>query len=303
MNAGPDLRALMRIRSLELRARVIVEGFWKGMHRSPLHGFSVEFTEYRPYTPGDDPRALDWRLYARTDRFYLKKYEDETNLRCTIVADQSKSMDFGTAGYTKAQYAATLAATLAYFLFGQGDAVGLIAFDEGVDAVVPARNRPGHLRHLMRILDRPGRGRATDLLAPLRRCAELLRRRGLVALVSDLLAPAQELASHLGYLRAAGHDVVLFEVEDPAERDLGPDAPAVFEDAESGLGLYVDPRAAREGYRRRREAHLAAVAASCRDLGIERHRVSTDRPLEGVLLDFLGGRMRRGARVRRRTRA
>src|SRR3954451_5082994 len=143
-----DPAALMAIRNLELRARTVVEGFWHGIHRSPYHGFSVEFTEYRPYTPGDDLRYLDWRLLARTDRYFIKKYEDETNLRCHLLSDQSRSMEFGTRGYTKSVYASTLAATFAYFLHLQGDAVGLLTFDEKVREYLPARHRPGHLRHL-----------------------------------------------------------------------------------------------------------------------------------------------------------
>src|SRR5476651_1587956 len=127
-----DPQALMSIRSLELRARAVVEGFWSGLHRSPYHGFSVEFTEYRQYTPGDDPRYLDWRVFARSDRYFIKKYEDETNLRCHLLADQSRSMDYGMRGYTKAKYAATLAATLGHFLDLQGDAVGLLTFDSEV---------------------------------------------------------------------------------------------------------------------------------------------------------------------------
>src|SRR5215471_18855514 len=133
--AGPnflDPAALMSIRNLELRARTVVEGFWHGLHRSPYHGFSVEFTEYRPYTPGDDPRYLDWRVLARSDRYYLKRFEDETNLRCHLILDQSRSMTYGSLNYTKAEYAATLAATLAYFLHWQGDAVGLLTFDENI---------------------------------------------------------------------------------------------------------------------------------------------------------------------------
>src|SRR5271157_4444227 len=136
-------RALMSIRNLELRARVVVEGFWTGLHRSPYHGFSVEFTEYRPYTPDDDPRYLDWRVFARSDRYFIKKFEDETNLRCYTLADTSRSMTYGSLGYTKAQYAATLAATLTYFLYLQGDAVGLLTFDEELRDYLPARHRAG----------------------------------------------------------------------------------------------------------------------------------------------------------------
>lgn len=141
-----DPAALMGIRNLELRARVVVDGFWSGIHRSPYHGFSVEFTEYRQYTAGDDPRYLDWRVFARSDRYFIKKFEDETNLRCHLLADRSRSMSFGSVGYTKAAYAATLAATLAYFLHLQGDAVGLLTFDEQVRDYLPARHRTGHLR-------------------------------------------------------------------------------------------------------------------------------------------------------------
>ena len=155
----------MGIRNLELRARVVVQGFWNGLHRSPNHGFSVEFTEYRQYTPGDDPRYLDWRVYARSDRSFVKKFEDETNLRCYLLFDQSRSMGYGSAGYSKGQYAATLAATLAYFLHIQGDAVGLLSFDEASARVPSGAPPPGQLRQLMlalekpaaRPLDRPGR--------------------------------------------------------------------------------------------------------------------------------------------------
>src|SRR6266545_5451785 len=134
-------KALMAIRNLELRARVVVEGFWTGLHPSPYHGVSVEFTEYRQYSPGDDPRYLDWRLYARTDRYFIKKFEDETNLRCHLLVDNSRSMTYGSLAWTKAQYANTLAATLAYFLYRQGDAVGLLTFDERIREYLPARHR------------------------------------------------------------------------------------------------------------------------------------------------------------------
>src|SRR5258708_2764188 len=186
-------QALMSIRNLELRARVVVEGFWSGIHRSPYHGFSSEFTEYRQYTPDDDPRHLDWRVYARSDRFFIKKFEDETNLRCYLLADQSRSMSYGSLGYTKGQYAATLAATLAYFLYLQGDAVGLLTFDEHVREYLPARHRTGHLRHLMLALEKPAGGQATDVGAPLKRIVEMVRKRGLIVLISDLLAPLERL--------------------------------------------------------------------------------------------------------------
>jgi uncharacterized protein (DUF58 family) len=243
-----DPTALMSIRSLELRARAVVEGFWSGMHRSPYHGFSVEFTEYRQYTPGDDPRYLDWRVFARSDRYFIKKYEDETNLRVHLLVDQSRSMDFSSSGHTKATYAATLAATLAYFLYLQGDAVGLLTFDETVREFLPARHRVGHLRQLMLSLERPSSGRSTDLVAPLERITSLIRKRGLVVLLSDFLAPIDRLERNLVALTAGGHEVNVFQIADPAELNLGIEAPSLFEDVESNRTIYIDPSSARAEY-------------------------------------------------------
>ena len=293
-----DPQALMNIRSLELRARAVVEGFLHGLHRSPYHGFSVEFTEYRPYTAGDDPRYLDWRVLARTDRYYLKKYEDETNLRCHLLVDHSRSMDYGTRGYTKARYAATLAATLAYFLHLQGDAVGLLTFDDKVRDYLPARHRPGHLRQLMFALDKPATGRSTDLVSPLERIAALVRKRGLVVLISDFLAPLDRLERDLLTLTACGHEVTVFQVLDPAELNLGLDQAALFEDAESGRTLYLDPATARAGYVKKLDAHCAALRATCRKLGVSHHLLSGDQPLEIALFEFLQERMTRGRHFR-----
>src|SRR6266487_2758127 len=210
-------QALMAIKNLELRAKVVVEGFWNGLHRSPYHGFSVEFSEYRQYSPGDDPRYLDWRLYARTDRYFIKKFEDETNLRCHLLVDNSRSMTYGSLRYTKAQYANTLAATLAYFLYLQGDAVGLLTFDERIREYLPARHRTGHLRHLMLRLEQPAGGSATDLTAPLEHIIQIVKKRALMVLISDLLAPIGLLEKNLGSLVACGHEVLLFHLLDPAE--------------------------------------------------------------------------------------
>ncbi|KAB2661621.1 MAG: DUF58 domain-containing protein [Verrucomicrobia bacterium] len=284
----------MAIRSLELRARAVVEGFWSGLHRSPLHGFSVEFTEYRQYTPGDDPRHLDWRVFARSDRHFIKKFEDETNLRCHVVLDRSRSMEFGSIGHTKAAYAATLAATLAYFLHLQGDAVGLLTFDETVRGYLPARHRAGHLRHLMHALEAPASGRATDIAGPLARIAEIVRKRGLVLLVSDFLAPVEALERPLTELVAAGHEVAAFQILDPAERDFSFRDASLFEDIESGRSLHVDPAAARAGYLERLAAHQEALRALCARRGVAWLPLVTDRPLELALFDFLQGRARRG---------
>jgi uncharacterized protein (DUF58 family) len=290
----------MRIKSLEVRARVVVEGFFKGIHKSPFHGFSVEFSEYREYSPGDDPRYLDWKLFARSDRYYVKRFEDETNLRCHLVLDTSRSMGYGTIGYSKIEYARTAAATIAYFLATQRDAVGLVTFEARIVEYLPARYRPGHLRRILGVLEREPAGKATDLAGPIEELAATVRKRGLIILLSDLLADASALKTRLGYLRSRGHDVVVLRILDPAEVGFSFATPAMFRDVESGRELYVDPSQAREEYRRRFGAHAAAVERACVDLGIEFESITTDRPLELVLFDLLRARMRRGRSPGRR---
>ena len=296
-----DPQALMAIHHLELRARVVVEGFWSGLHRSPYHGFSVEFTEYRQYTPGDDPRHLDWRLYARSDRFYLKKFEDETNLRGYLLVDDSRSMRYGSLGYTKADYARTLAATLAYFVHGQGDAVGLVLFDDHLREFLPPRHRAGHLRHLIHLLESSPGGARTDLKVPLRRMAEMLRRRSLVVLVSDLLAPEESFRRELTALASTGHELIVLQVLDPAEIDFPFQQASRFEDIESGQALLLDPQRARSSYLERFQAHCQSVRGLCERIGATHRQVNIREPLESVLFDFLRERMsrRRRTRVRR----
>lgn len=291
-----DPTTLMRIKSLQVRARVAVEGFFKGIHRSPFHGFSVEFSEYREYTPGDDPRYLDWRLFARSDRYYIKRFEDETNLRCYLVLDTSRSMGYGSGPYTKSAYARTMAATIAYFLSTQRDAVGLIAFEDRIVDYLPARYRPGHLRRIMAVLEREPAGRATDLAAPLEEIAATVRKRGLIILISDLLADASVLKTRLGYLRSRGHDVIVLRVLDAAEVDFSFPSPAMFRDVESGRELYIDPEQARAEYVRRFQAHAAEIERACVDLGVELETVLTNQPLELVLFDLLKARLKRSRR-------
>ncbi len=296
-----DLPTLMRIKSLQMRAKAAVEGFFKGIHRSPYHGFSVEFSEYRQYTPGDDPRYLDWRLYARSDRYYVKRFEDETNLRCSLVLDTSRSMGYRSGAYSKHEYARTVAATIGYFLTTQRDAVGLVTFEEKITDYLPARHRPGHLRRLMAMLEREPQGRATNLVEPLEQIAATLHKRGLVILLSDLLAPVDTLRTRLGYLRARGHDVIVLRILDPAEIAFNFSNPAMFLDVESGRELYIDPVQAKADYLRRFASHAAEIERTCVDLGIEYEQVATDRPLELVLFDLLKARMRRGRAPGRRS--
>ena len=292
-----DPLALMRIKSLQLRAKVVVEGFYSGLHRSPYHGFSVEFSEYRPYTTGDDLRYLDWRLLARTDRYYIKRFEDETNLRCYLLVDLSRSMGYGSLGWTKADYARTAAATLAYFLSSQRDAVGLVTFEGQIVDYLPARHRPGHLQRLLMCLERAVAGSSTDLAAPLEQVTRTVRKRGLVILISDLLAPVDTLTGCLGQLRSRGHEVVVLRVLDPAEIDFTFHDPALFQDVESGRELYVDPDVVRATYLARFTEHDDALRTACRELGVEYLRLPTDRPLELALFDFVRSRLHQANRA------
>jgi uncharacterized protein (DUF58 family) len=304
--AGPraasyiDPTALMRIKSLQLRAKVVVEGFLSGLHRSPYHGFSVEFTEYRQYSPGDDLRYLDWKLYARSDRYYLKRYEDETNLRCYLLVDLSRSMGYSSLAYDKAAYGKTAAATIAYFLSLQRDAVGLVTFDAAIKDYIPARFRPGHLHRLMICLEQSLGGTATDLVSPLEQVAKTAKKRGLVVLLSDLLAPLEAVETRLGYLRSRGHEVVVMRVLDPAEIEFPFREAALFHDVESGRDLYIDPQVARERYRQRFTEHAQAIGRACKKLGIHLVELTTDRPLELALFDFLSTRLAQRRQIARR---
>jgi uncharacterized protein (DUF58 family) len=297
-----DPAALMRIKNLELRAKAVVDGFLSGLHRSPYHGFSVEFSEYRQYSPGDDLRFLDWRLYARTDRYYLKRFEDETNLRCYLLVDLSRSMAFKAAPrqYDKSEYAKTVAATIAYFLTLQRDAVGLITFDQAIRDYLPARFRSGHIHRVMMCLEQAPAGTDTDLGLPLEQIAKTARKRGLVILLSDLLSPIDVLETKLGYLRSQGHEVVIIRTLDPVELTFQFQEESLFYDMETGRELYVDPQAVRAGYQQRFAAHARELKRVCDSLGMDYYELTTDQPLDFALFDLLNARLRRGRTVSRR---
>ncbi len=301
----PSARALanesvLTLGRLDLRARVVVDGFLSGLHRSPYHGFSAEFSEYRAYSPGDDLRYLDWKLLGRTDRRYVKRFEDETNLACQILVDASGSMGFGGEGRaSKLDHAITLAAALARLLSQQRDAVGLVTFDADFVDVVPARWRPGHLQRLFATLEQTRPGADTGLAEILQRVAAVTRRRGLVVLLSDLLTPTEGLDEAFGQLRARGQDVLLFRVLDPDEVAFPFEDSARFEDLESGRRLYVDPGEARTNYRSRFEAHARELEELALDHGLDGSTWTTDRPLVELLHDVLAARSRRARQVAR----
>ncbi|TWT33922.1 hypothetical protein KOR34_37580 [Posidoniimonas corsicana] len=289
-----DPPALMRIKNLQMRAKVIVEGFYAGIHRSPYHGFSVEFSEYRQYSPGDDLRYLDWRLLARTDRHYVKRFEDETNLLCYLLVDTSRSMAFQAGGVSKHEYARTLAATMGYFLYLQRDAVGLAVFDEVIREYLPPRRRAGHLRHLMAALQRQPDGMGTNVAEPLEQVARSVKKRGLVVLISDLIAPTDLLKRQVAYLRSRGHEMIILRVLDPAELAFSFDDARIFHDLESGKKLYIDPDVAKRKYLDAFQSHAATLSQDCKELGVELVVCPTDRPLELSLFDLLRTRLERG---------
>ena len=301
--ASVSPETIMRIKNLEMRAKIVVEGFMSGLHRSPYHGFSVEFTDYREYSVGDDLRYLDWKLFARRDRYYIKRFEDETNLRCYLLVDMSKSMGFGSLEFSKAEYAKTMAATLAWFLNHQRDAVGVLTFGDRILDMVPPRYRAGHLRRLMITLERATSGSSTDLAAPLEQIAQTVSKRGLVVLISDLLAPVEQLEKNLGYLRSRGHDVVILRTLDPAEVDFQFDQATMFQDLETGKEIYVDPQTAVVDYKLRFEEHETAIKKICDQLGVDYFQIRTDQPLEAALFDLLQARAHRGHSIKRAVQA
>jgi len=208
-------------------------------------------------------------------------------------------MSYGSGSYTKAEYASTLAATLAYFLFLQGDAVGLVAFDSQVRDFLPARHRAGHLRHIMLALEKPAAGRATDFSIPLRRVLEVVRKRGVIVVISDFLAPIAKLEQDLMAVAACGHEVITFQTLDPSELGFDFDGAAIFEDLESGRSFFLDPGSARKQYLRNLEAHVSSLRSLCDRLGVAFYSLSTARPLESALFEFLRGRKQRQRFVRR----
>lgn len=287
-----DPAVLARLGSLELKARVVVEGYLQGLHRSPFRGLSVDFAEYRPYLPGDDPRTIDWRLFGRSDRTYVKRFEQETNLPCHLLLDVSASMDYGSAGITKLQYATYTCAALAWLLHSQRDAVGLMAFDTDVVEQVPPSARPGHLKTLLGTLERLRPGQRSALAKPLNHLAAAITRRGLVVVASDLLDDPASVVEGLRHLRFRGMEVVVFHVIDPAERTFPFERPTRFRDPETGAEVLTSPRVVRDDYLRKFEAACRTYERELRAYGIDYCPMDTATPLEFALLAYFAARRR-----------
>jgi uncharacterized protein (DUF58 family) len=287
-----DPELLARVGSLELLARSVVEGFMSGLHRSPFTGFSTEFTEYRQYNPGDDLRYLDWRLLARTDRYFIKKYRADTNTQCHLLIDTSASMNYAHASsVTKLQYAQFLAASLAYLLSRQQDAVGLVGFADKVHTHVPARNRTGHMRTIFGNLSLLQPGGETDLAASLHQLAEILTRRGIVVVISDFYDQPDRLGEAFQHLRFKGHDTVAFQVLDQNELDFDfNDAVLLLEDAETQEQMLVLPDVVMDGYRERMRRHVDEMRLCAASNNVDYELLTTKQPLDFALLSFLSRR-------------
>jgi uncharacterized protein (DUF58 family) len=298
-----DPVALLQIQSLQLRAKIIADGFQSGLHRSRMHGFSVEFDEYRPYVVGDDPRTLDWRLYARSDRYCVKKYQDETNRRCFIMLDRSRSMSYGSVGYTKLEYAQTVAASLSQYLWNQRDAVGLVAFDEAVREVIPARRRHGQLQRIFTTLEADPSGSATRVDLPLRQIAESISSRGLVVLISDFLTPIDQLEVPLSLVCARGQEVCCIRILDPSELNFQPTEPITLRDAESDEVIYIEPADAAKQYAEKFNAHRNALTSVTDSQGVELLEWTIDRPFAELMTGWLSAHERGGSRLVRRSRS
>lgn len=287
-----DPELLARIGSLELLARAVVEGFMSGLHRSPFTGFSTEFTEYRQYNPGDDLRYLDWRLLGRTDRYFIKKYRADTNTQCHLLIDTSASMNYAHAStVTKLDYAKFLAASLAYLLNRQQDAVGMVAFDQKVHTHVPARNRTGHMRTIFGNLSLLQPGGETKLAESLHQLAEILTRRGIVVVISDFYDQPDRLQEAFQHLRFKGHDLVAFHVLDQNELDFDFKEPVLLlEDSETQEQMSVLPDVVMSGYRERMQKHVEDMRACAAANHVDYEVLTTKQPLDFALFSFLSRR-------------
>jgi uncharacterized protein (DUF58 family) len=282
-----DPQVLAGISTLDLVARTVVDGFVSGLHRSPDFGFSQEFAEYRPYTPGDDPRHIDWNVFSRTERTYLKRYHGETNTLVTIMLDASASMRYSTQDFSKLDYARFLGASLAYLANHQRDASGLIVFDEDVREFIPASSRYGQLAKMLHAMDRAVEGTQTDFEKPLLHFRQFTRRRGIVAILSDFYGDPAAIVKHIEPLRYRGNDVVLFQILDPQEIEPKFRNTQIFVDMETERKLEVSPEYLMGPYRQRIQQHITAMEAECRRTGLDYMLMPSDKPLDAGLREYL----------------
>lgn len=290
-------QVIARLAGVPLVSRRAMQGNVSGRHVSPHRGASVEFAEYRKYVPGDDLRRLDWRAYGRSDRYYIKEFEADTNLRCCLVLDASGSMGFGSHGLTKLQYARQIAATIAYLAVQQGDAAGLTCVAQGITQQLPPKRNAAHLSNLFDTLERTEASGPTRLIEVLHELAETVRQRALVVIVSDFFLPPEELRSCFEHLRFRRHDVAAFQLLDPSELDFPFQRPMRFLDMEGGPAVFADPALISQRYHSALTTHLDALRVVVMETGVDYQQVNIAQPYEEILMRFLVGRLRsRGRR-------
>ena len=304
-----DPGTLSSLTSMEMRARIVVEGFVSGLHKSPYRGFGAEFMEYRQYSPGDDIRHVDWKAVARSDRYYVKEYEDETNLQCVLLLDRSASMGYGgrrsgrtastrrnaptgrTTALDKLEYGSCLAASLAYLILRQGDGVGLVTFDQAVHNYLPPSSKNSQWLAIHSTLDELRADEGTDMGRPLHELAESMPRRGLVILISDLIDDVEQMMNALMHFRFKGHEVLVFHIVDREELTLPFSETTRFDDPETGERITVSPSAIRADYLAAVEEFMESIRTGCAKIQVDYERMETDRPLDFALFSYLSRRM------------
>lgn len=292
-----DTQVLSRLAGVPLFSRRPMLGSVSGRHPSPHRGASVEFAEYRKYVPGDDLRRMDWRAYGRSDRYYIKEFEADTNLRCCVVLDTSGSMKFGSGDITKLEYARRISAALCYLAVQQGDAVGLSCVAAKMVQNIPPRRNPGHLMNIFDILEQTEPGGETQLVQILHELAETIRQRALIVIISDFFVEPEELRSCFEHLRFRKHDVSVFQLLDPQELEFEFRRPMRFLDMEGGPAIFAEPNEIADRYHKALQQYLEDLRNVVLQTAIDYHRVSIDEPYEQALMRFLVGRTQaRGVR-------
>ncbi|MGD0038264.1 MAG: DUF58 domain-containing protein [Bacteroidota bacterium] len=280
-----------QLANMELRARLVVEGFITGLHKSPYHGFSVEFTEHRQYMPGDEIKHIDWKAYGKTDRFYIKQFEEETNLKSYLIVDKSRSMDYASKGNIKKfEYASYIAAALSFLMIEQRDAVGLILFDEQIRTSLPPRATRSYLKEILKELESAQPANKTGTSASLNLIAEQIKRRGLVIVLSDLFDKPESVMTALKHFRHKGHEVVVMQILDPLERSFAFDGDAIFKDLETQEELMTQPWHIQKAYKQSMQEFLDFYKRQCRNNNIDYVLLDTSTPFDKALFEYLNKR-------------
>ena len=289
MNSSKHIQSelLSKLQNLSLKAKYVVEGFMLGLHKSPYHGFSVEFSEHRPYGYGDEVRHVDWKLWCKTNKYYIKQFEEETNLKAHIILDQSKSMDFSSNSLTKFEYAKLLSASISYLLIKQQDAVGLTLFDEQINYLIPAKSLPSHLNVLLSYMESANPGTKTNIASALHSSADRISKRGLIIIVSDFMDNINNIISGLKHLRYKGHEIIVFHLLDPQEKNFDFTQRVKFIDKETKEEIITDPWHIANDYKSIINNHCNQIKKGCELNKIDYFQLNTDNPIENALSELL----------------